>query len=62
METEIVNITELKKGDIFSFRTVMKPIYWRFIEIKQGVVYYEEIRSKYQHTSNNSLTLVRKKL
>jgi hypothetical protein len=62
MKSEIVKITELKKDDIFSFRTVMKPIYFRFVELKQGIITYEEIKSKFQHTSQTSLTIVRKKI
>jgi hypothetical protein len=62
MKTELIKITELKKDDIFSFRTVMKPIYFRFIEVKQGIIIYEEIKSKFKHTSQISLTIVRRQV
>ena len=62
MKTEIVKITELKEGDLFSFRTITSPIYWRFLSFIQGVITYEEIRSKIKHTSNVSLTVVRKQI
>ncbi|MFA5715028.1 MAG: hypothetical protein WC998_04780 [Candidatus Paceibacterota bacterium] len=52
MKTEIIKTTELNEGDIFSFRTILKPIWFRFIEFEQGVLVYEEIRNKFRHTAN----------
>ena len=51
VKRKLIKITELKEGDIFSFRTLMTPIWWRFIGIKEGTIVYEEIRSKYKHNS-----------
>jgi hypothetical protein len=63
MKTEIIKITELKEGDIFSFRTILKPIWFRFIKIEQWVLTYEEIKTKFRHTTNIfSLNLVRRKV
>jgi len=62
METDLIYIFNLKKGDIFSFRTIQKPIWWRFIEIKKGKVIYEEIRNKYRHSSNQINSTVLKRI
>lgn len=51
METQIIGINELKEGDIFSFRTIKTPIWWRFISVIPGEIHYEEIKSKFRHTS-----------
>jgi hypothetical protein len=58
----LIKVTELKNGDLFSFRTIKKPIWWRFIEIKDGVIVYEGIRNKtYQYTSPSIWIKVLKK-
>jgi hypothetical protein len=53
MKTEpiLIKITELRFGDIFSFRTIKRPIWWRFVTIAEGDIIYEEIRSKFRHTT-----------
>jgi len=51
MKIEEININELKNGDIFSFRTIKRPIWWRYIEVKEGEFTYEEIRSGFRHSS-----------
>jgi len=61
MNTEIVKIIELKTDDIFSFRTIMKPIWWRFIEIRDDLIIYEEIRSKFRHSTSFKNILVKTK-
>jgi hypothetical protein len=61
-KNEIVDINDLKEGDIFSFRTEAKPIWWRFIQIKQGSLIYEEIRSKYRHSLEYIFVLVKKRI
>ena len=42
---EIVHITELKKGDRFSFRTTARPIFWKFIKIEDNEIFYKSLRS-----------------
>jgi len=64
MKTKLVKISELKKGDLFSFRTIMRPIFWRFVNLCNDIIVYEEIRSNYPHTSereNIGETIVLKK-
>jgi len=58
---EFAKINDLQSGDIFSFRTYKKPIWWRFIEINDREVVYEEIKNKYRHNSTliNSIVLKR---
>jgi len=60
-EPNLIKISELKRDDIFSWKTYARPIWWRFIKIKDKVLYYEEIRSKYQHTSTAINGMVLKK-
>jgi len=62
MKTDLIYIFNLKKGDIFSFRTIQKPIWWRFIEIKEMEIIYEEIRSKYRHRSPLVKSIVLKRI
>ena len=47
----IAKLEELENGDKFSFRTIKTPIWYRFIEIKDGILIYEEIRSGFRHSS-----------
>lgn len=63
MKTSIVKISELKKGDIFSFKTIMTPIWWRFISFNQGIISYEEIKNNFEHTETTyEYVLVKVKL
>jgi hypothetical protein len=57
-----IRSSDLKNGDIFSFRIIKKPIWWRFIEIKNGTFIYEEIRSKFRHTTKDNNEFVEIKL
>jgi len=62
IKRKLTKITELEEGDLFSFRTLMRPIWWRFIEIKEGEIIYEEIRSKYRHSSTFVDSIVLKRI
>lgn len=51
-KTIIVKMNELNSGDLFSFRTIRQPIYWRFIKYRNDELIYEGIRdNKYQFKS-----------
>jgi hypothetical protein len=59
---QLIKVSELKNGDLFSFRTIKKPIWWRFLEIKDGLIIYEAIKDKnYQFTSLRTWITVLKK-
>lgn len=47
----LTSVSELKQGDIFSFRTIKRPIWWRFVQNEEGIILYEEIKSGFRHTS-----------
>jgi hypothetical protein len=49
MKITRIKINELKEGDLFSFRTYTRPIWWRFIKLKDSILTYEEIKSKFKH-------------
>ena len=63
MKTEPIKIKidDLKTGDIFSFRTIERPIWWRFIKFEKGELIYEEIRSKYRHKAVHTATIILKR-
>ena len=62
MKTELTNLSSLKEGDIFSFRTIKRPIWWRFESYSGSILIYEEIRSKFRHISMINDWCVLKKL
>jgi len=49
---KLIKMNGLKPGDLFSFRTIKRPIFWRFIEYRNDELIYEGIRdNKYQFKS-----------
>jgi hypothetical protein len=60
-ELKIVNVADLKEGDLFSFKTIKRPVFFRFVKLENGIITYEEIKSHYQFTTSHTWQNVLKK-
>jgi hypothetical protein len=65
MKREIIEkkISDLTKDEIFSFRTIRSPIWWKAISIENGILKYTGLRHAefvFESSHIDSICLVKK--